>query len=140
MRSWENYGDVNYLEHDGSLVRHAYSEDDVRKYPALANEYEVLMLTPDPDREGMVFAGIKRMCPEDWGDNYEVIESVMGEMPENEAGKAVYIAEYIGLEPGLDAAPAQAQYPTADMYHVSREEAKVWLLENNVPEEWLGTN
>lgn len=38
MRAWRNYGDVHYLSEGGSMVRPAWENDELKKYPSLASE------------------------------------------------------------------------------------------------------
>ncbi len=45
-KKWENYGDVNFDTYGGCLVRPHWSEDEMKDYPDLKNQYDVFYLIP----------------------------------------------------------------------------------------------
>jgi hypothetical protein len=59
MNTWENYGDVNPLEHGGLFVRR--SEDDTM-------EFDVVHIHPDADSEKIFYADGLVSLRDDWID------------------------------------------------------------------------
>ena len=139
MRKWENYGDVNFLTYGGSLIRPAWDEKVLADHPALKNQYEVLILTRNPDDECTVLAGIKQIDTGDYEDRREEISKIYGlTSDEDDLLFAVSCAEYIGLEPGLDTACGQrGMYSSADDFIMDEDGVAEWLKEMEVPEEWI---
>lgn len=139
---WENYGDVNFLEHGGYLARKEYDDETCKKYPSLRNYYEVIQLSPCDDN-GLYFAGICNIDLEDHISNIDDISSCTGKEGYESlsskptitevAGKvglerfAVDIVSYYGIA-DLAGKSAKACYPCdPDDWFVTQEEAATWL-------------
>lgn len=41
FQKWKNFGDVNFVEHGGTMVRPHYSYDEIKEYPEFASVYDV---------------------------------------------------------------------------------------------------
>ena len=135
MREWHNYGDVGFLSEGGSMVRKAWDDEEIRMFPLLGEEYEVLMLAPLTENE--VLTGIKLINIADYV-NDDTIERFAGEMPGDPMLLAASWAEYYGFEPGIDTAPKQSgMYSQRIDFIVSKADAERWLYEIGVPKEYI---
>jgi len=100
---WINYGDINYFEHGGCQVRPTYSEEEIKKYPALNSVYDVFYLI----REGELI--LAALCTVDVDDSWIDISGVLKAIGlEDQADKkyggltperfACELVEYYGVE------------------------------------------
>ena len=135
-RPWVNYGDVNFLEHGGAMVRPAYEKDIRDKYKTLAYEFEVFRLENIAGEEDKVLAYLKYVDLYDWNDskNMEEIENEFGECPTDDLPLwASYCAEKEGLQPTVDRAKSGAMYPQDQDYILTRKEAEIWMEQLGIP-------
>ena len=121
-KKWMNYGDVNFLDHGGSMARR--------------NEYggfDVLMHSPIPGEEDKYLCGIKAVDVADISEEeMESIKNIFG-YPRTVMELAVYAAEYVGLEPSIDQAPKQhGMYSANDDFVVTRDEAERFFWDEDV--------
>ena len=133
MANWYNFGDVNFLEHGGTMVRRAYDDDHIKKYPSFRDEFQAFCLHRIPEDEHKVFVYLKNICLSDWDDEKEKIIEFEGVEPSNDYDWARAIAEYIGNEPSLDEAYNGHMYPQAEDYIITETEAKEWLEKEVFP-------
>lgn len=147
--TWMNLGDINFLQYGGHLVRKAYAEEQINKYPSLKHYYEVIFLVPDDDRENMMFAGICNIDLQDYVDKPEIF-SYAG-YPELIGKSLNEIAESIGLErftadivsyygvANLGGESPKSCYPCCpEDWLVTREEVQKWLESYGWKEEIAG--
>ena len=138
MREWRNFGDVSFLSEGGTMVRLAWDEDTRKECPSLANQYECLCFTRVGDDDVLAFK--KQIDTNDFRspEKLDSMESIFGEIPEDEYMFAAYCAELDGFEPSVDSAYEQAgMYASMDEYSLTLEKAEAWLRELNVPEEYI---
>ena len=138
MRKWENYGDVNFLTYGGSLIRPAWTDEELTEHPSLKNQYEVLMLSRLAESETNVFIGLKVVDTDDYEDKREEISEMYDVWSVDDPLLfAVSCAEYTGLEPSVDTAYRQKMYSTEKDFVIDEADAAEWLRELGVPEEWI---
>lgn len=63
---WKNFGDVNFLEYGGCLVRPSYSSEEIAKYPGLKSCFNVLNVDPEAGEEGQIFAELHSVDIDDY--------------------------------------------------------------------------
>lgn len=74
-KAWKNFGDVNFLEYGGCLVRPSYSTEEITKYPGLKSCFDVLNVDPEAGEEGQIFAELHSVDVDDYTDNpYKLAE------------------------------------------------------------------
>lgn len=66
---WKNFGDVNFLEYGGCLVRPSYSSEEIAKYPGLKSCFDVLNVDPEVGEEGQVFAELHSVDVDDYAND-----------------------------------------------------------------------
>lgn len=65
-KAWKNFGDVNFLEYGGCLVRPSYSSEEIAKYPGLKSCFDVLNVDPEAGEEGQIFAELHSVDIDDY--------------------------------------------------------------------------
>lgn len=138
-KEWKNFGDISFLSEGCSMVRPAWDESVLKQHPTLSSCYNVLLLSPIPDKEGYVFTGMKSIDVSNYRNSphENSIKSFFGHVPEDDNLFAAYCAEYLGIECGVDATYMGGMYPSNDAYIISFDDAKKWLRDLEVPEEWI---
>lgn len=70
MARWTNYGDENYLEWGGCLVKPHWNKKELKKYPELKHQYDVFYLNTEVDGSGeMCYAALCMIdLTDDWLD------------------------------------------------------------------------
>lgn len=65
-KAWKNFGDVNFLEYGGCLVRPSYSSEEIAKYPGLKSCFDVLNVDPEAGEEGQIFVELHSVDIDDY--------------------------------------------------------------------------
>ena len=77
---WKNFGDVNFLEYGGCLVRPSYSSEEITKHPGLKSCFDVLNVDPEAGEEGQIFAELHSVdvddCANDPDKRLEVLTAI----------------------------------------------------------------
>ena len=68
-KTWKNFGDVNFLEYGGCLVRPSYSTEEIAKYPRLKSCFDVLNVDPEAGEEGQIFAELHSVDIDDYAND-----------------------------------------------------------------------
>lgn len=68
-KAWKNFGDVNFLEYGGCLVRPSYSSEEITKHPGLKSCFDVLNVDPEAGEEGQVFAELHSVDVDDYAND-----------------------------------------------------------------------
>lgn len=140
MNEWKNYGDVNFLQYGGCLVKPAYNDISRREHPALASIYDVFYLNTEAGDSGEdLFAALCSVDISDtWIKKENVLEAIGLEETKSKSIKEIMsedvfakeCVEYYGVENFSPAAYHVGEYPSAYQdYILTREELKTWLEE-----------
>lgn len=132
---WNNFGDVNYVEYGGCLVRPHWAPHELIDYPSLASQYDVFWSCPSEETEGVYFAAL---CMVDLED-YEY-DAIFQKDHDNEAFAARIVEQYGAISLGGRA--YKAEYPfTLSEAELSYSELCRWLqqLEGDefIPKEYI---
>lgn len=68
-KAWKNFGDVNFLEYGGCLVRPSYSSEEITKRPGLKSCFDVLNVDPEAGEEGQIFAELHSVDVDDYAND-----------------------------------------------------------------------
>ncbi len=65
---WTNYGDVNFIEYGGCLIKPHWTEEELKKFPELSNMYDVFYLHTEVGDDGDKKAAV--LCTVDISDTW----------------------------------------------------------------------
>lgn len=88
--SWINFGDSNFMEYGGYLVKPHWTKRELMDYPDLASQYDVFWCQLSEEKEGVYLAAI---CTIDL-DDYKTNEVVQAQTKEE---TAACVVEYFGI-------------------------------------------
>ena len=119
MSDWKNYGDVNFVEYGGTLVRKAFDETQTQRYPQLDTIYDVFHMY----REGSaIYAFMGSVDVTDFNPHELDINR-----QEDAELLAVRVVDEIGFG-GCNAFSLHSQYPTMPLdLIIEEEELTKWL-------------
>lgn len=112
--AWVNLGDVNFVQHGGTLVRRAFPDDSAKNASSLRTIYDVLYASPVDDLDGKMFASLTQVDLDDYPQISE----------EDPFIKAADIVNYYGSIQ-LNGQPYSVIQESP--YLISREELAEWL-------------
>lgn len=120
---WENYGDVNFEEHGGTLLKKAFNEEEIKKHPSLYAVYDVFRV--DVTTEGK-FAYLGSVDASDY--NREFTYANRDNIQDTEMEMTVIdVVDNEGYG-SCNAVGYKTEYPsTYRDLQVSDKELRVWL-------------
>lgn len=120
---WENYGDVNFEEHGGTLLKKAFNEEEIKKHPSLYAVYDVFRV--DVTTEGK-FAYLGSVDASDY--NREFTYANRNNIQDTEMEMTVIdVVDNEGYG-SCNAVGYKTEYPsTYRDLQVSDKELRVWL-------------
>lgn len=129
--NWKNYGDVNFAEHGGQMVRPTWSEEELKEFPNLRSQYDVFSLMRISD--DLMHAYLSQVDTDDFAEYSNSIEYIYGYIPETDEEKACKLADYIGPQPGVDRGYLQkGMYSRNKDFFLTPTQAVAWMKELSI--------
>ena len=143
FQRWENFGDVNFVENGGTMVRPHYSCDEIKEYPELATTFDVFCV--EADFEYAAFATLLTVDISDewiWKDrdgllSYIGVETLRNLPNEGIFSDIIWAKEIVSYFPQENFSPVY--YHQGSMYDrrlVTTEQLRKWMTELGM-EEYL---
>lgn len=130
---WHNFGDVNFIDHGGCLVKPHWFKREICEYPNLASQYDVFEVWADPDVAGNYLACLCTIDVDDYRSEYNT------EFSDEEI--AVDLVEQYGAL-NFNGKGFHNQYPESNKnISISRDELCRWLQDLDadevIPDEYI---